>query len=253
MRILVYIICLLTVLSGCKKNEELMTGPISGKILTFDQYCFPTSDQPDILVKLFQDTILMGTISTNSNGQYLFENMPYGKYSINVEKAGFVQARYVNTVYHAGGYSPTLSDLYMYEVPTYQLNLDSIRKIQDYVVIFLKFNGDTLLPENACGMPLRVFASGNPDVSKDNFIASGKAYLSDYAINDSYNKATVHAQYQEWEMDESFDQLKNNIIYMRIYPIATGQGYGIYEYNPESLGLPSDVIGFLWDDVVSKK
>lgn len=239
-------------LSGCKKKEELMTGPISGKILAFNQYCFRTPDQPDITVKLFQDSVLIDTNSTNSNSQYVFENMPYGKYSIRVEKAGFIQAWNLNNINHIGGYSPTLNDFYLYEVPTYQLNLDSVRKIQEYIVVFLKFNGDTILPENACGMPLRVFAGNTPDVSKDNYTAScGRASLIHYDLNDYRKKVAVYARYEEWNMEPGFDLLKNDSIYMRIYPIAVGQGYGSHDYYPEALGPPSNVISFLWDDVVS--
>jgi hypothetical protein len=249
MRFLVYFSVMLVLYCGCKKEEELIKGPLSGKILLFDQYCYSVPDQPDITVKLYQDTALIGNVLTDSDGQYHFENIPYGKYSIQGLKAGYVQARYISTLYHIGGSSPTLNSFYMYEVPTYQLNLDSIRKIQESIIVFLKFNNDTLLPENICGMPLRVFAGNTPDVSKDNFMASGKAHLADY-LPTNYSKSTaVHAMYEEWEMESSFDQLKNGIIYMRIYPIATGQGYGVHEYDPEALGPPSDVLSFRWEEV----
>ena len=244
---------MLPVLSGCKKDEEILTGSISGKILTFNQYCFRTPDQPDITVKLFQDAVLIDTKSTNSNSQYVFENMPYGKYTIQVEKAGYIQVWNLNNFNHIGGYSPTLNDFYLFEIPTYQLNLDSIRKIQEYIVVFLKFNGDTLLPENVGGMPLRVFAGNTPYVSKDNFTACGRASLSDYNLNDYRKKVAVFARYEEWDMEQSFDQLKNDIIYLRIYPIASNQGSGSHDYYPEALGPPSNVISFLWKDVVSKK
>jgi hypothetical protein len=145
-----------------------------------------------------------------------------------------------------------LFDLYLYEIPTYQLNLDSIRRNQQYVVIFLKFNGDTLLPDNVCGMPLRVFAGNTPEVSKDNFIACGKAFLSDYGVPDYSKKIAVHALYEEWEMEPAFEQLKNDIIYMRVYPIASGQGYYVREFYPEALGPPSDVISFRWDEIGSR-
>jgi hypothetical protein len=249
MRVLICFSAFLLFFCGCKKDEELIKGQISGRIRSFDQYCYPAPDQPDITVKLYQDTSLMGTAFTNSAGQYIFDNVPYGKYSIQLQKTGYIQARYDNTVYHIGGNSPTLIDFYLNEVPTYELKLDSIRKIQEYIIIFLKFNGDTLLPENSCGMPLRVFAGNTPDVSNENFVACGKAHLSDYAVHDYSNKVTVHAEWEEWEMEPAFEQLKNNIIYIRVYPIATGQGFGIREYYPKALGPPSDVISFRWEEI----
>lgn len=250
MKFLIYFSALLIFSCSCKKEEDLITGDISGKIIIYNQYGYRSPDLADISVKLFQDTALINNTFTNDNSLYVFDKIPYGKYSVHIQKAGYVQARYSNTIYHVGGYSPTLHDFYLYEVPTYQLSLDSISKIHDYIIVFLKFNGDTLLPENGLGMPLRVFAGNTPDVSSDHFAARGRAHLSDYQVNDYQTKKGVHAAYQEWEMEESFNQLKGDVIYLRIYPVASGQGFYAHDYYPEALGPPSNVIGFIWDDVV---
>jgi hypothetical protein len=102
-------------------------------------------------------------------------------------------------------------------------------------------------------MPLKVFAGNTPNVSKDNFTACGRAYLADYDINDYRIEVAVYARFQEWDMEQSFDQLKNDTIYLRIYPIAVGQGYGSHDYYPEALGPPSNMISFLWEDVVASR
>lgn len=251
MKISSIILVLLIFVCNCKQDEELITGPIKGKILTFDPYCFPASTPDDVTVRLFKDTELIGTALTNSIGQYVFENVPYGKYAIRLEHPGYIQARYENTIYHIGGHEPTLADFYLYSVPTYKLTLDSLRKIDNTIVIFLKYNGDTLLPDNSCGMALRVFAGNNPDVSSENFTACSLAYLSDYAVNELYRKFTLHARYPEWDMESSFEQLKNDIIYIRVYPIANGQGIG-RDYYPGALGLPSNVISFRWEEIGSR-
>jgi hypothetical protein len=73
------------------------------------------------------------------------------------------------------------------------------------MILFLKYNGDTVLPVNLGGMALRVFAGNTPDVSKDNFTACPLAYLSNYAINELYRNLPLHARYPEWDMESIVD------------------------------------------------
>lgn len=244
---LIFLVLLYTICS-CKQDEELITGPIIGTVHARDQYCSSIPAPENATIRLFKDTSLIGTTTSNVAGQYIFEDVPYGRYSLRVDHPGYIQTREENPIYHIGGQSPTLTDLFLSSVPDYQLTLDSLRKMDNYIVIFLKYNGDTLLPANKCGMALRVFAGNSPDVNKDNYVACSLAYLSDYAVNEMNKKIALHAQYMEWEMESSFEELKNDIIYMRIYPIASGQGTG-RDYYPGALGLPSNVISFRWEQI----
>jgi hypothetical protein len=63
-------------------------------------------------------------------------------------------------------------------------------------------------------------------------------------------KVAVYASLQDYDMDQNFNQLKEGTIYLRLYPIAMGQGYLITDFYPEALGPPSDVISFVWNEVV---
>ncbi len=116
---------------------------------------FLVPDQSGVTVKLFRDTAFLETTLTDSRGQYGFENLPYGKYSLSLEKNYFIQTRDPHIIFHAGGYSPTLANYNLYEIPTYELLLDSVGYYaEDYrLIIHLKFNGDTVLPANSYGMP----------------------------------------------------------------------------------------------------
>lgn len=250
MKILLHISILLFLFFGCKKEEELLRGTITGQVDLEDQFCSPAPDQSGTKVMLLKETDPMDSTFTDSKGLYSFDNIPYGKYSITAKKDLFLGSRYDNSFYHIGGYSPTLKNIYMYEIPTYLLDLDSVSFATEYLLVYLKLNGDTLLPVSPCGMPLRVFASNSPDVDRYNFVSSGKAFLSNYYPGDYPHVTALHANMHEWEVDENFEQLKEGTIYLRIYPLAVGQGYWIYEYYPEALGPPSDVISFVWDDVV---
>jgi hypothetical protein len=224
---------------NCKKDEEMLTGDITGKITVYDQYAAVIPDQADITVRLYQDTALLETTFTDEHGQYLFHALKYGRYYITAEN-------------HIGGYSPTISYYSLWEIPTSELQLDSVGYNDNYymVIIPLKFNGDTVLPPNNYGLVCRIFAGNSPDVSRENYISQGKGSISDYSLTEWGKKTASYASFLEYNMDQNFSQLKDEPIYIRIYPIAQGQGYGITDYYPEALGKPSNVISFIWNDVV---
>lgn len=253
MRVLVYIFSFLFILSGCKKDEELSKGTITGRVETDDQFGYPVPDQADTKVNLYHDTYLVDSTYTDSKGWYSFNHIPYGRYSVTVNRDLYIQSRGDNTFYHIGGYSPTLKNMYLYEIPTYHLDLDSMAYALEYILIYLHLNGDTLLPGNRWGMPLRVFAGKTSDVTNTNFVSCGKAFLSNNYPGEYQNISALHARIHIWDMDDNIDQLKQGTVFLRLYPIATGQGYGFYEYYPQALGPPSDVISFVWDEVVPEQ
>jgi len=246
-----FITALFLLIAGCRKDQETITGDITGKIFSFDQFGFPISDQADITVSLFRDTALQESTLTDIRGQYVFENMPYGKYGMSLEKDGFVPVWGPHVIYHAGGYRPTLSDLYLFEIPTYNLYLDSIGYFaEDYMlIIYLKLNGDTLLPVSN-GLNVKVFSGNTADVSNENYISAGVAYLHNYGPENSSGKVALYGIIFNDGMDHNFEQLKEGTIYIRMYPVAIGQGYRVNDYYPSALGPPSNVISFVWDEVV---
>jgi hypothetical protein len=80
----------------------------------------------------------------------------------------------------------------------------------------------------------------------------GKGYLSDWKWT-SYQKLpriAVYGMMDIYNFNGNISQLGNGVIYMRMYPLASGQGYGIEEFYPEALGKPSNVISFVWKDLV---
>ena len=239
-------------LVNCRKDQEIITGDISGKIYSYDQYGFLVPDQSGVAVKLLHDTAQLDNTLTDEKGQYIFKNLIYGKYTLSLEKDHFVQTRDPHNVFHAGGYSPTLANFYLYEIPTYELLLDSIGYNSEVyrLIIPLKFNGDTALPANVYGLPLRVFAGNSAEVSRENYVSAGRAYLSEYGPVEWQTKVAVYASLYDYEMDQNFTQLKEGTIYLRLYPIAAGQGYMINDYFQEALGPPSNVISFVWNEVV---
>jgi hypothetical protein len=228
----------------------MITGDIIGKITTYDQYWAELPDQPDIAVSLYQDTALLGTTATDEHGQYVFHSLKYGRYNISIAREHFVPTWGKYNFNHIGGYSPTITNYALWEIPAYELELDSVGYdvVGNRVIIHLKFNGDTILPPNY-GLECRIFAGNSPDVSRENYISQGKGHISDYNLTEWGKKTAAYAYFYEYEMDQNFDQLKTGAIYFRLCPIAAGQGYSIPDYYPEALGTPSNVMSFVWNDI----
>jgi hypothetical protein len=250
-KVFFHIILVIIILGGCKQETELLTGKIAGTVKTYDQFGSHLLDPSDIQVALFKDTALFGNTQTDSRGEYQFENIPYGKYRIDLKKDSFIQAWNSEPVYHVGGYSPSFVNSILYQIPTYELTIDSVGFNYEYysIIIYVKVNGDTILP--AGYLPVRVFASSSENVEIGNYISAGRGYLFDYGLI-NYNRTVPYCRIDLPSlMDPNFEKLKSSTIFMRIYPLALGQGNYIGEYFPEALGPPSNVIGFLWDDLVN--
>jgi hypothetical protein len=238
----VYILMVFMLLVGsCSKEEELISGSISGIVATYNQFDYLYSDQSNVEVLLLQDTSLLKNTFTDSRGQYQFENIPYGKYTINLKMEGFVQNRSYHTVYHIGGASPTIVNFSLYEIPRYELSIDSVNCSSGFfnMIIYLKINGDTILPSKY-GNWFIGFAANSPDVTRYNYFSRVKGILLDYNLN-----GAVYGMVYLYDYD--MEQLKSDTIYLRIYPLASGQGYFIDDYYPEALGKPSNVFGFLYE------
>lgn len=242
-------------LSGCQPDKEIIKGSISGFIRTFDQSSVPVEDQSGVTVNLYKDTALLESQYTDPEGKYTFETVPYGTYRIDPAKDGYVSVWDPSLVHHIGGYSPTLANYQLYEIPTYVLTIDSITydTVNDYILFYVKFNGDTLLPPSVYGYILRAFAGPGQDVNMDNYAAAGKAYLLDTEYHIYPKKMRAYARMNTWEL-ENVSILRTGTFYMRLYPLAMGQGYWIHDYLPEALGPPSvNAFEFNYTDLVENR
>lgn len=239
-------------LAGCQRDKEIIKGSISGFINTLDQSTFPLTDQSGVEVQLYKDTAFIDSKLTDSNGKYAFEDIPYGTYRIDLDKEGFVAGLYQPLVHHIGGYSPTPANYPLYEVPTYLLSIDSLSYDTNnyFFSIYVKFNGDTILPSSVYGYIIRVFAGTTPEVNINNSVAAGKGYLTDTDYYTFPKKKRAVVRMNIWELDNDAI-LRTGKFYLRLYPLAMGQGYWIHEYLPEALGPPSvNAIEFNYNELV---
>jgi hypothetical protein len=230
------------IFNGCRKEKEVLTGDILGKIMVYNKDVSESSDKSGIQVNLFSEESLLKTTVTDTRGIYRLETVPYGKYRIDLQKENYLEEEnYLGgaDIYefnHIGGYSPTLKDLRIYEIPDYVLQIDSVKALPSAgeLLVYLKVDGDTIFP--FFSYTLLGYYSNNPDVSEDNSSGHASGIIGNGQPLFSY-KAPA----------EIFDLYINlpDTIYMRFYLLTMGQTT-YYPINKEALGKPSNVISFSW-------
>lgn len=239
-----YIQCIFLIFSlfGCR--EEYLSGDLKGVIIAYDQYYNSTGDRSGTEVQIFRDSSEAGFTLTDEAGRYSFDDLPYGKFSIVCRKDGYVENYERTTIKHIGGGAPFFNNFGIYEVPYYSLHLDSIKPGENYTICFyLKIDGDTILRSKST-LQFVVFASYSPEVSKDNYQGSGKGYFFDWTDYTRRTKIAVHGLLSD---NENIDLLSDSdSIYLVAYPLASGQGYGFWQFREGALGRPSNVIKCKW-------
>jgi hypothetical protein len=244
MKQLLYTGILFFLLCNCQQEEEMISGDISGIITTYNQDRMPRSDQSGIRVDLYDiNNVLMDDHLTDSIGRYTFRDVMYGKYRIEPVLEHYVCAGISQTVYHIGGYSPTLFNSQLYEVPTFELLVDSMAQLFFYEIqVFMRLKEGVSMP--ASYYPMICFFSNTPNVSYDQFKVQGYGTAFDY----SPEPGQVYAEITYFDMP--LDSIGSDTAYCRFYPVATGEGpmsFHTFYYTNEALGKPSNVVRYIWN------
>ena len=123
------IVVIALLLSGCKEKSEILSGDITGKINVTEQDQSPAPDNSGVETILYDyNGNLISSFLTESSGIYIFRDIPYGRYRIELQKQGYLQGNEIpSEISHIGGYSPTLKDLNIFEVPGYEITIDSVK------------------------------------------------------------------------------------------------------------------------------
>jgi hypothetical protein len=225
-------------LTGCKKETKLITGDIVGKITVYNKDGSLSGDLSGIKVNLFQNSTLVKSSISDENGQYRFIEIGYGKYSINLEKENYIEREVDYSIYHIGGYSPTIKDAVIYEMPDYVMAIDSFMFFPESyrLKLYLKIDGQQIIP--FYNYRVIGFCSTSQEVSSGNyeFIVSGRV-----------TSATIYAPH------DAAGEIYNNVWklqtpdtwYIRFYLQAFGQNL-TNTINTATLGKPSNAIIFKW-------
>lgn len=177
--------------------------------------------------------------TTDPGGRFLFEDLNYGNYQLDLEMEGYIKSYRDYTLNHLGGYSPTLVEYYLHEVPKFETWIDSIQFNGKYSRSYLYVNLQGLSGLPKIGYNFWCYLSNTPDVSKDQFVAESVAWL--YLTQTGSLPAEISFELY----DNRYDQLESDTIYLCVYPRAWGRGVSYVDHYPEALGKASNVISFL--------
>jgi len=244
-------IVLLTILSasGCSKPEEVNPLDIFGSVSVYTWYPEFAGDQSGVSVTLMMDEVPLVTAVTDARGKFVFRGVPYGTYNFILEKEGFAAAWESRTLVHQEGDAGTPLHFKMYSVPDYQMTIDSVDYSRGrYALVYhLHINGDTLLPQGPAFPTFIGYFNKTRSVSSSQYIAVDKGYLANH---DSIQPDRIFAVKGKVIMtDVNIDKFSaSDSFFVRLYPVADGQGYFPDEFTPGALGKPSDVYGFKLED-----
>jgi hypothetical protein len=235
-RYLLIIIIILTF--SCKKEEKLLTGDIIGKVTVYNMNGALSDDLAGITVNVSDDKGIAGSAITDDFGQYRIEGIGYGKYALDLQKDKYIERDVDYTVYHVGGYSPSIKDAVIYEMPDFTFTIDSLLLFPDdfRIKLYVKINGSPLLPFPE----YRVlgYCSTSPEASMNIYenVISGR--ITSYTIYPPYD-APGEITGNVWKLNTQ------DTWYIRFYLQAYGQSFSI-DAKPGTLGSPSNVITFKW-------
>jgi hypothetical protein len=231
------IVMILTVIACEEKDAPVLEGDIHGTVSLKDAYGFPVSDISGVQVQLTGENTELET-TTDSYGRYIFQDLPFGKYYINLIREKYVD-EYLNfSVRHIGGDAPTSISQVMNEVPEYSYGIDSMTYYRNNFNIYMHIIGATKAFAEYRNFYVHCFFSQYPDVSCEKF------------ENSLMWMASPNVYYSFWYGYNYFLNEYTGTVYCRIYPQAdyydkwegaTANSHPIY---PETLGPPSDVFSF---------
>ena len=234
-----YFFILILISAGCHKKSELLTGDIVGRVTVYNKAGILSTDYSGIKVNLLNDTSIINNSFTDEYGQYLFSGISYGKYKIELQKDNYIEQQVDYSFFHVGGYSPTIRDAVIYEIPDYKMTIDSILLFSSEfrLKLYLKIDGTTIIPFDA----YRVigFCSTSPEVSIDNYLftISGRVLKSPlYTPFDASGEFSSNV----WKLNTP------DTYYLIFYLLAYGQNFST-TVNKKALGKPSNVISFKWE------
>lgn len=234
-----FLLLILAFSTACEKADPpLLSGDIAGIVSVYDENHYLLEDLSGVHISL-SDGSYLDESTSDLYGKFLFQDVKYGNYQLDLIKEGYVKSYRDYTLNHLGGYSPTMVEYRLHEVPKFETHIDSIRldgeNIRSYIYVQLKEQSG--VPE--IGYNFWCYFSDSPDVSKDQYIARAVGWMNSPKIGGLLTEIS----FEMW--DTQFDQLVQDTMYLCVYPRAWGRGTFYFDHYHESLGKASNIFSFM--------
>jgi len=234
---ILFLLLFLMALVACDKTEpELLSGDIAGFVWAYNENFYLEEDMSGVQVSIRDETFDTQTI-TDLSGKFLFEDIDYGNYLVDLEMEGYFTTYTDYPLHHVGGYSPTLVNYYIHKIPTFETYIDSIHFDETNCRIYFYVNLQGLSGLPKFEYAYWCFFSDSPAISMDQFVSDDVGFLYAWELDGQLGSIMVEV----W--DNRFEQLRSDTIYCRVYPRANGPA--LYDFYPESLGKASNVFSFV--------
>ncbi len=236
--------------TACKDddNEPVLTGDINGTVSIFDGYGYSISDRSNVLVELSNESTFLER-TTDAGGQYTFEDVPYGDYSINLVKENFVESILDFKLSHSD--TTVLSPIrqILNEIPEYKYVIDSFAYKGEILYYNVVIN-EAKKPILNSPIFAICFFSKSPDVTSKKFEHSFITELYPGSVDNVYT-----GSWSWWNAAHNILKDYTGTIYCIFYPQTYYQeiyplnGSALYDLRLETLGSPSNVFSFTLEGI----
>jgi hypothetical protein len=100
-----FLLAIFLIVISCEKESEnapILKGTINGQIKIKDCYGYYLDDLAGVQIRISSDTFSADTI-TDSEGNFVFENVSFGRYNLLCKKENFLQQSTHHSIGHVGG------------------------------------------------------------------------------------------------------------------------------------------------------
>lgn len=237
--ILFSIVIILALIACEEKDAPVLEGDIHGRVSLVDGYGYYVSDKSGVQVQLIGEyTELEST--TDTEGRYMFQDIPFGNYHINLIRENYVAKSGNFSFGHVGGEAPTVTNLVMNGIPEFSYGIDSMMyDAHSHFNVYMHTIGSTRAANSL--LLVHLFFSQSPDVSCVNYENS----FIDFIFSDDMDLYWVfYYGYYNFLNDYT------GTVYCRVYPQINCDGIwytpdaGPHPIFSETLGTPSEVFSF---------
>ena len=227
-------------LISCEKEPDapILKGTVKGHVNITDGYGYALQDLSGVMINIAGNSFSADTI-TDTNGNFLFENVPFGSYHLTCTKENYVQQTGHCAFGHAGGEVTTTVSETLLGIPDFGYTIDSMEQVSGcYLRTHIRTYDASKIPAGDYYSIVQFFAD-TPDVDSDIY----DSYFIDYGWLPSGNEWTVSF----WccsAYEPVFSNFTGDSVYCRIYRVPYYHGYSEQEILAQPMGKPSNVFAF---------
>jgi hypothetical protein len=235
-----FLVAILLLIS-CKNESDdapIIKGTVKGRIQITDSYGYNLNDLSGVEINISSNAYSADTL-TDYDGNFLFEDVPFGKYQLTCTKDNYVQQTGHAAFGHAGGEIATTVSEKLLGIPDFGYTIDSMEQVSGcYLRTHIRTYDASKIPAGDYYSIVQFFAD-TPDVDSDNY----DSYYIDYGWLPSGNEWTLSF----WccsAYEPVFSNFTGDSVYCRIYRVPYYHGYSEQEILAQPMGKPSNVFAF---------